>query len=370
VIPAASRARHRGHDRCAGSPPAPDPCSGCARPPGHGVESRATWPGWTAPTRVSSSLDPPGHRPDGRAGQRGGHGWHDAARSYPAVLMRGPRSPTSTAQRSSTNGTATATSSTTSTETASRRPACFARAARPTAPRRVHRAARHPSGGHTGHPEFKSRRTGRTRSSASCWGGSRSCRGPRPADRPRCRQLSAMSDAEARLLSPGRNRAFLGLDDLARAGHVREPDGRTSSAISSGTPERWRWWRSTTATRHPRAPIPPSVARSSSRSRRYLRRRRRRGRGDRAARARRRGRARGALVEPARNAVQLARLLRPGDRVFLATAHGPPTDRSGIEEEFMTVEVVDLADVAGLIARAPCETPHHGRAAFAERATP
>jgi ADP-ribose pyrophosphatase len=38
-------------------------------------------------------------------------------------------------------------------------------------------------------------------------------------------------------------------------------------------------------------------------------------------------------------------------RVFLATGlTDHPTDRSGIEEEFMTVEVVDLADVAGLIA--------------------
>ena len=37
--------------------------------------------------------------------------------------------------------------------------------------------------------------------------------------------------------------------------------------------------------------------------------------------------------------------------MFLATGlTDHPTDRSGIEEEFMTVEVVDLADVAGLIA--------------------
>jgi len=69
----------------AGFAPAPVRASGCASASRFMVvDRRATWRGWTAPTRVSSSLDP--HPVIDLMEEQVNvvTGWHDAARSYPA----------------------------------------------------------------------------------------------------------------------------------------------------------------------------------------------------------------------------------------------------------------------------------------------
>ena len=277
--------------------------------------------------------------------------------AYPAKLEPGSGWPRPTAPTRCPSATATATRSTPATRRRSKRPACAARAPRPTAGWSSSSSCPATRSGWAPRPTRSSRAgpTGPTRCSAS-WSGPRSS-GPRAASLGSSTSATSTPSADGRPVTPPVRTARRASSDGARRrssgpGSSRSgtptspiPTASRSTATSCTTPARWRWWRWTTTgtatlVRQFRPAVWESVLEIPAGTRDVD--------GEPPEETARRELAEEAGLVAERLELLAAVYNTPGfsDQrtiIYLATGLRPcPTDRAGVEEQWMTIERVAL----------------------------